>query len=96
MTISWRDWREASRELAKVDAAVLKANLMKLIAGSTEDEGPLVETDAGESGPGDRSAGVSHTPGLDQYTINLTEAPEGGNRPRDRSRGRGAARWSIS
>ncbi len=32
--------RDASRELAKIETAVLKANLMKLVAGSAEDEGP--------------------------------------------------------
>ena len=32
--------RDASRELAKIKAEVLKANLMKLVAGSAEDEGP--------------------------------------------------------
>ena len=65
--------RDASRELAKVDAAVLKANLMKLVTGSAEDEGPPVEAVAGESGPGAGAAGVTQTPGLDQYTINLTD-----------------------
>jgi type VI secretion system protein VasG len=68
--------RDASRELAKIDAAVLKANLMKLVAGSAEGEGPAAV--GGESGPGTQPAGVTQTPGLDQYTINLTERAKKG------------------
>ena len=65
--------RDASRELAKIDAAVLKANLMKLVAGSAEDEGPVGRGRRRRGGPGRTPAGVSQTPALDQYTINLTE-----------------------
>ena len=32
--------RDASRELAKIKVELLQANLMKLVAGSAEDEGP--------------------------------------------------------
>ncbi len=70
--------REASRELAKIDAAVLKANLMKLVAGSAEDEGPAAETVGTEAGTGARSSGVTQTPGLDQFTVNLTERAKKG------------------
>ncbi len=69
--------RDASRELAKVKVEVLQANLMKLVCGSAEDEGPAgADTALGdESGPAAAAqpAGISKTPALDQYTINLTE-----------------------
>jgi type VI secretion system protein VasG len=64
--------RDASREFSKVKVDVLQANLMKLVAGSSEDEGPAAESAAG-AGPGARPAGVTQTPALDQYTVNLTE-----------------------
>src|SRR5206468_4526155 len=64
--------RDASRELAKIKTEVLQPNLMKLVAGSPEDEGPAAEPGAG-AGAGARPAGVTQTPALDQYTINLTE-----------------------
>ncbi len=69
-----RQFREASRELAKISTETLFANLPKLIAGSAEDEagaGPRGE-DAAAAGPGG-PAKPSRTPALDQYTINLTE-----------------------
>ena len=40
--------RDASRELVKIDTAVFKANLMKLVAGSSEDEGPTASAAGGE------------------------------------------------
>src|SRR5205823_2344838 len=64
--------RDASRELAKIKVDVLQANLMKLVSGSPEDEGPAAET-AGGAGAGAQPAGLTQTPALDQYTINLTE-----------------------
>ncbi len=69
--------RDASRELAKVDVAVLKANLMKLVAGSGEDEGPSAPS-AAEPGSTAGPAGVSQTPGLDQFTVNLTDRAKKG------------------
>src|SRR5438477_2311129 len=69
--------RDASRELAKIKVEVLQANRMKLVAGSAEDEGPATETAAG-GGPGTKPAGVTQTPALDQYTINLTERAKKG------------------
>ncbi len=45
---------------------------MKLVAGSSEDTGPAAETAQG-SGSGAKAGGVTQTPGLDQYTVNLTE-----------------------
>jgi type VI secretion system protein VasG len=69
--------RAASRELAKIDVAVLKANLMKLVAGSSEDEGPAPSGERGAA-TADGPARVTQTPGLDQYTINLTERAKKG------------------
>ena len=65
--------RDASRELAKIKVAVLQTNLMTLVAGSVEDDGPPAELDGDEAAPDARSSVVSQTPALDQYTINLTE-----------------------
>src|SRR5439155_16178755 len=50
---------------------------MKLVAGSAEDEGPATETAAG-AGPGAKPAGLTQTPALDQYTVNLTERAKKG------------------
>ena len=59
------------RELSKIQVEVLQANLMKLVAGSVEDEGPA-GAEKGPSAAGARPAGITQTPALDQYTINLT------------------------
>ncbi len=70
--------RGAARELAKIKVEVLQANLLKLVAGSVEDAGAAA---AGAAAAGDgtgRPAGVSKTPALDQYTINLTERARNG------------------
>ncbi len=71
--------RDASRELAKIDTSVFKANLMKLVAGSGEDEGSAAgaATATGESSS-DRPSGMTQTPGLDQFTINLTDRAKKG------------------
>jgi type VI secretion system protein VasG len=61
-----------SRELGKINVDVLRANLMKLVAGSSEDEGPT-GAEPGTAATGARPGGVTETPALDQYTINLTE-----------------------
>jgi type VI secretion system protein VasG len=69
---------EASHELGKIKPEILKPNLMKIVAGSPEDEGPAEAGGAaGTAAPG-RPAGVSQTPSLDQYTINLTERAKKG------------------
>ena len=68
---------DASRELAKINVEVLRANLMKLVAGSSEDEGPA-GAETGPATPGARPAGITQTPALDQYTINLTERAKKG------------------
>jgi type VI secretion system protein VasG len=69
--------REASHELGKIKVDVLQPNLMKLVAGSSEDEGPGAGP-AAAAEAGARRAGVSQTPALDQYTINLTERAKKG------------------
>ena len=69
--------RESSRELAKIKGEVLQANLLKLVAGSAEDEGMPSEGGGVAARPGATTSGnvggVSRTPALDQYTVDLTE-----------------------
>jgi type VI secretion system protein VasG len=68
--------RDASSELNKVQVEPLYQNLMKIVAGSVEDErGP-----AGDRGDEERpqAATGGATPALDQYTINLTERARAG------------------
>ena len=69
--------RDASRELAKIKIELLQPNLMKLVAGSSEDVGPAPRSDAG-AGPGAQASGVSQTPSLDQFTVNLTARAKNG------------------
>jgi type VI secretion system protein VasG len=69
-----RQARDCSREFGKIRVDLLQPNLMKLVAGSPEDEGPpSAETAAPSLAAGQPSAGVTQTPALDQFTINLTE-----------------------
>ncbi len=71
--------RDASRELGKIKIDLLQPNLMKLIAGSSEDEGPAgAEAAAPGIASGQRPAGMTQTPSLDQFTINLTERAKKG------------------
>ncbi len=71
--------RDASRELEKVTVEPLYQNLMKVVAGSVEDEQARSEAaDSGETGDGAPAAGGGSTPALDQYTINLTERAKAG------------------
>ncbi|WP_165244040.1 type VI secretion system ATPase TssH [Paludisphaera soli] len=69
--------RTASRELGKIKTDQLQPSLMKIAAGSDEDDGASAASAApAADGSGSASAGtaaVSKTPSLDQYTINLTE-----------------------
>ncbi|HEY3064808.1 MAG TPA: type VI secretion system ATPase TssH [Methylomirabilota bacterium] len=62
--------REASAEFKKVSVEDLKTRLGDLVAGGVEDKGEAAAavTDAGRP----RAAGATATPGLDQYTIDLT------------------------
>ena len=72
--------RDSSRELAKIKVEVLQPNLLKIVAGSAEDEGP--ESSGRAEGPdaGERSSGggVSQSPALDQFTVNLTDRAKKG------------------
>ncbi|MBX6314336.1 MAG: AAA family ATPase, partial [Isosphaeraceae bacterium] len=68
--------REISKEFARISVEALWPNLLKIVAGSIEDQGPTAER--GEGGPPATPAGASRTPALDQYTINLTERARAG------------------
>ncbi|OJW18685.1 MAG: ClpV1 family T6SS ATPase [Planctomycetales bacterium 71-10] len=73
--------RNASRELIKIKPEQLQPSLMKIVAGSVEDEGPAATSGAASAGESPASAGtaaVSRTPALDQYTVNLTERAKKG------------------
>jgi len=59
--------REASRELGKIAVEPLWANLMSIVAGSSEDE-----TSTGEPTQETAAGRASKSPALDQYTIDLT------------------------
>jgi type VI secretion system protein VasG len=66
--------RDASPELSKIKTDLLQPNLMKLIGGSSEDEGPsTLDQQAAGAPAAHRPAGVTQTPALDQFTIDLTE-----------------------
>ncbi len=65
--------RDASPELAKIKADLLKANLPKLVAGSVEDEAAGASTPAADDGEATQPTGMTRTPALDQYTVNLTD-----------------------
>jgi type VI secretion system protein VasG len=69
--------RNSSRELAKIKADQLQPNLFKITAGSCEDEG-APEVGAPSAEGGGAATGVSRSPALDQYTINLTERAKKG------------------
>jgi type VI secretion system protein VasG len=66
--------RNASSELGKINPEVLQPNLMKIVAGSPEEDGTGAAASGGEAGgSGEGPVAISKTPALDQYTINLTE-----------------------
>jgi type VI secretion system protein VasG len=66
--------RDSSREFTKIKLDLLQPNLMRLIAGSSEDAEEPAATQGGPSAaPGAQAGGLTQTPALDQYTINLTE-----------------------
>jgi type VI secretion system protein VasG len=69
--------RDASRELAKIKIELLQPNLMKVVAGSSEDVGPAIQSATGPVEAAQPS-GVSQTPALDQYTVNLTGRAKNG------------------
>ncbi len=71
--------RDSSKELAKIKVELLQPNLMRLITGSSEDEGPSAASATGAgAGDGAKQGGMSQTPSLDQFTINLTERAKSG------------------
>jgi type VI secretion system protein VasG len=71
--------RDASRELAKIQLEPLYPNLMKVVGGSDEDEGPATAARAvGEPNPRETGRASSQTPALDQYTINLNDRARDG------------------
>ena len=74
-----RQTRDASTELAKLPTEALWKDLLKIVAGSSEDDGPSPSEgrSAGESASGSTGA-PSKTPALDQYTVNLTEKARAG------------------
>jgi type VI secretion system protein VasG len=69
--------RESSTEFGEISVADLHKDLQNLVAGSGEDKAdvPTASPDAAQSG----AAGVSKTPALDQYTIDLTARARGGD-----------------
>ena len=73
--------RDSSKELAKIKVELLQPNLMRLVTGSSEDEGPSAASATGPgagAGEGAKQGGMSQTPSLDQFTINLTERAKSG------------------
>ena len=64
--------RNASAELAKIKSDLLQPNLMKLVAGSPEDDSTAAGAAGAAAAPGQAAAGVTQSPALDQFTINLT------------------------
>lgn len=65
--------REITREFDKIEPALLKKDLGKIIAGSEEDaEAASAEEEAAAGDSGIPKAG-GKTPNLDQFTVNLTE-----------------------
>ncbi len=75
---NWAVWHVTPRaSWRRSRSSLLQPNLMKLVAGSSEDVGPAPRSDAG-AGTGAQPAGVSQTPALDQYTVNLTGRAKNG------------------
>jgi type VI secretion system protein VasG len=67
--------REAAPEFANIAPEVLKANLAKIVDGSCEDAEMILEPGAaapGRPGAPGVPGGLTKTPALDQYTIDLT------------------------
>jgi type VI secretion system protein VasG len=65
--------REISREFEKIDPALLKKDLLKIVEGSAEETAEEAErAEAGVEGAQVPKAG-GKTPNLDQFTVNLTE-----------------------
>jgi type VI secretion system protein VasG len=67
-------------ELAKIDGNRLRKDLPSLVAGSPEDEAEAAAAAvaSGDGAARPAAAGISKTPALDQYTMNLTERAKKG------------------
>ncbi len=66
--------REASREFQKVQADALRADFMKIVGNSVENEQePEPEAAGPGAAPGAGRPVGGKTPNLDQYTVNVTE-----------------------
>jgi len=66
-----RQIHESSRELTRIQPAVLRQEFASIVAGSKEDAGaPAAAGPAADGAP--RAAGAGKTPNLDQFTIDLT------------------------
>src|SRR4051794_12387293 len=70
--------RDSSKELGKIKPDLLQANFARLVAGSVEDEGTAAAEPGAPATAGQRPAGMTQTPSLDQFTINLTERAKKG------------------
>ena len=72
--------RDASRELAKIETDGAQGQPDEAGGRLGEDEGPAAADTAagGEPGSAAGPAGVTQTPGLDQFTVNLTERAKKG------------------
>jgi type VI secretion system protein VasG len=77
----WRQARESSRELGRINPELLKQQFVELLKVTSEEEGGAAVTEeAAETGEGsmDRPKGSGKTPNLDQFTVNLTEQAKAG------------------
>jgi type VI secretion system protein VasG len=73
-----RQIKEASGELAKIGVQALQSNFLKIVGGSSEDEAGTTTTAGASAGTAQKAGAPSKSPGLDQYTVNLTaKAKEG-------------------
>ena len=72
--------RDTSRELDKVQVEPLYQSLMKVVAGSVEDEQASSgrAEGRGDGGEAPRGAGGGATPALDRYTVNLSARARAG------------------
>ncbi len=74
--------RASSKELAKIQTEPLYPNLLRVVAGSSEDaEASSAPAGGGPAAAGQAAAaggGMSKTPALDQFTVNLTERAKSG------------------
>ena len=68
---------ESVPELAKIGVPSLNASLLKITAGSVEEDASTPATTAGATAPPAPGA-ASRTPGLDQFTVNLTARAKAG------------------